>query len=134
MSRIFTLSQLKPIRRKLRQQSTRAETALWNYLQARRFFGHKFRRQHSIGRYVADFFCAELLLVIEVDGDSHLDPDHIEYDRRRQAWIEAQGIRVARFTDGQVLEETQEVLKQLHKITESLSSSHPSSSRRAQPI
>lgn len=130
MPRLFTSSRYTSLRRKLRRQSTRAEVVLWNYLQNRRLMGLKFRRQHSIGRYVTDFFCAEKMLVVEVDGDTHLDPEQLQYDRERQAWIESHGIHVVRFTDGQVFEEINQVLDELRRLL----SSHPSSPRRAQPL
>ncbi len=90
--------------------------ALWNYLQARRLHGYKFRRQHSIGRFVTDFFCAEAMLAIEVDGDTHLDPSQAKRDHARQTWIESRGVRVVRFTDGQVVEEIDSVLQEIRRL------------------
>ena len=130
MPRIFTLSQYAPLRRKLRQQPTRAEAFLWFCLRNKKLLGYKFRRQHSIGRYVLDFFCARLMLGIEVDGVTHLDPTKQEYDKTRQKWIEAQGVRVVRFTDHEILADPDVVLEKLRQL---ILSSHPSSPRRAQP-
>lgn len=85
--------------------------------------GYKFRRQHSIGRYIMDFFCPKAMLCVEVDGASHLDPEVQANDKVRQAWIESQGVRVVRFTDNEVLSDTEVVLE---KIKQVLLSSHPS--------
>jgi very-short-patch-repair endonuclease len=69
--------------RELRKSSTPAEQLLWQALRNRNLGDHKFRRQHPIGPYIADFFCAEVGLVVEVDGGSHLD--QIAYDQDRRA-------------------------------------------------
>jgi 5-methyltetrahydrofolate--homocysteine methyltransferase len=124
MPRIFTLSQYTSLRRKLRQQPTTAEAFLWFCLRNKKLLGYKFRRQHSIGRYVLDFFCARLMLGIEVDGVTHLDPTKQEYDKTRQKWIEAQGVRVVRFTDHEILADPDAVLEKLRQL---ILSSHPSS-------
>ena len=131
MPRIFTLSQYTSLRRKLRQQPTRAEAALWFQLRDKKFLGYKFRRQHSIGRYVLDFFCAKLMLGIEVDGATHLDPAKKEYDKIRQAWIEDRGVRIIRFTDSEILADTDATLNKLRRCINS--SPGPSSARRGAP-
>lgn len=128
MPRIFTLSRYISLRRKLRKHPTRAEAWLWYHLQNRKFLGYKFRRQHSVGRFVLDFFCAELLLGIEVDGATHLDPVTIEQDKERQQWIESHGVRIIRFTDQEILGDTDAALA---KLRQALLSTHPSSPRRA---
>jgi very-short-patch-repair endonuclease len=69
---------------------TKPERILWNALRNRQLDGHHFRRQHPIGDFIVDFFCAEARLVIEVDGDSHAGQR--EYDARRTAWLLAQRI------------------------------------------
>jgi very-short-patch-repair endonuclease len=69
--------------RKLRNSSTPAEQKLWQALRNRNLGDYKFRRQHPFGPYIADFFCAEVGLVVEVDGGSHLD--QIAYDQDRRA-------------------------------------------------
>jgi very-short-patch-repair endonuclease len=79
-----------------------AENLLWQkVLRSRQFLGHKFHRQKPIGPYVVDFYCAELKLVIEVDGDSHADqPD---YDAQRTAFLESHGLRVLRYANRDIL-------------------------------
>lgn len=79
----------------LRVAATDAERKLWAALRARRFLDWKFRRQHSIGQYVADFACIAAQLVIELDGSQHAEA--VEYDKRRSAFMAGEGWRVVRF-------------------------------------
>ncbi len=88
--------------RKLRQQQTRAEELLWMCLRNRMLNGLKFRRQHPLGRYIADFYCAEKRLVIELDGAVHRHPDQQAYDQIQQQEIEARGLIVLRLRNQQV--------------------------------
>ncbi len=88
------------IARKLRRDMTGPERALWHLLRSRGLNELKFRRQHPIGPFVADFYCAEARLVVEVDGWSHEDA---AADTRRQAYIEARGMRVFRVSNDDVL-------------------------------
>ena len=81
--------------RELRRNQTDAELRLWGYLRARRLLGAKFRRQVPIGRYIVDFLCKELGLIVEADGGQHTEQEI--YDARRTAWLEAQGYTVIRF-------------------------------------
>jgi len=70
--RIFNKLQVKEKRRRLRNEMTRAECELWKYLRRRNLRGYKFRRQFSIDIYIIDFYCPQLKLAVEVDGDTHL--------------------------------------------------------------
>ena len=81
--------------RELRRNQTDAELRLWGYLRARRLLGAKFRRQVPAGRYIVDFLCKELGLIVEADGGQHTEQEI--YDARRTAWLEAQGYTVIRF-------------------------------------
>jgi len=83
--------------RRLRRTMTDVERKLWNVLRSRQLESYKFRRQHPIGPYVVDFFCEQLGLAIELDGDQHGDPSNIRKDDARTAWLNAQGVRVIRF-------------------------------------
>jgi very-short-patch-repair endonuclease len=94
--------------RELRQPQTLAEQKLWAFLRGERLAGYKFRRQHPIGPFIVDFYCASCKLVVEVDGDSHAG--QVEYDAQRTDWLEAQGYRVVRFTNQDVYAHTLEVL------------------------
>ncbi|MDE2157183.1 MAG: endonuclease domain-containing protein, partial [Xanthomonadaceae bacterium] len=91
----------------LRTTSTDAECKLWYHLRARRLGGFKFRRQHPIPPYVADFYCDRLNLVIELDGSQHNE----ESDLTRTLALQRQGLFVLRFWDNQVLQETEAVLE-----------------------
>ena len=89
--------------RELRKNLTEAERRLWMCLRYRQMNGHKFRRQHPIGPYVADFACLEKGLVIELDGGQH--SQQVVYDSNRDSWLEDRGFRVLRFWNNQVVEE-----------------------------
>lgn len=93
---------LKPLARQMRHEPTPAENALWQRIRNRRVAGAKFRRQYAIERFIVDFVCLEHRLIIEVDGSIHEQQQ--EYDAVRQAFLEAQGFRVLRFTNGEVLQ------------------------------
>ena len=96
--------------RQLRQEQTDAETLMWYLLRDRRLGGHKFRRQHPIPPYTVDFYCHEAGLVIELDGGQHAESVR---DAKRDAWLGQQGLRVMRFWNNQVLQETEEVLAEI---------------------
>src|SRR5262249_49556234 len=93
--------------RKLRNNPTDAELALWRQLRLRQFGGYKFRRQQSLGPYIVDFVCLEKRLVVEVDGGQH--NEHAVYDAKRSAWLEAQGFHVLRFWNHEVLQQIEAV-------------------------
>ncbi len=86
--------------RELRITMTDAERRLWSALRGRRLRGFKFRRQHRLGPFIADFVCVEHRLVIEADGGQHAGS---AVDARRTAWLEARGWRVLRFWNNDIL-------------------------------
>ncbi|MBI3196231.1 MAG: endonuclease domain-containing protein [Rhodospirillales bacterium] len=88
--------------RDLRRDGSRAERVCWELLRDRRLSGVKFRRQHPIGRYVADFACISRGLVIEVDGEHHAY--QVEADERRTTAMEQEGWRVLRFWASEVVQ------------------------------
>lgn len=92
---------------------TDAEHRLWSLLRARQLNGHKFRRQHPVGSFVLDFACLEQKLAVEVDGGQHADS---EQDRQRTAWLEAQGWRVIRFWNNEVLSNPEGVSARLAEV------------------
>ena len=100
MKKTATLGAVQRARR-LRTNPTDAEKALWRILSRRQLDGHRFRRQVPIGRYIADFVCHEARLVVEVDGGQHDPGDSGE--RERQTFLEAEGYRVLRFWNNEVL-------------------------------
>ncbi len=89
--------------RRLRKNKTGAEARLWWRLRALRSRGWKFRQQAPIDPYIVDFVCLSRRLVIEVDGATHSTEAEREYDARRQMFLEAQGFRVMRFTNDDVV-------------------------------
>ena len=97
----------------LRKTSTDAERRMWLLLRDRRLLPFKFRRQHPIGPYIADFVCIEKRLVVELDGGQHADA--VEYDERRTAEIQERGYRVIRFWDNDVLQRTESVMQALYR-------------------
>lgn len=99
--------------RALRQSATSAEQLLWRHLCNRQLAGAKFRRQHPLGPYILDFVCLEHGLVIEVDGGQHAQAAQQAHDQQRTAWLQQQGLRVLRFWNHEVVQQTNEVLAQL---------------------
>jgi len=100
-------------RRALRLNETDAEHTLWLLLRSRRLAEYKFRRQHSVGPYVADFYCFAARLVVEVDGAQHYTADGVADDHVRTRYLEAAGLRVLRFTNVDVLTQREAVLQAL---------------------
>jgi very-short-patch-repair endonuclease len=101
--------------RDLRASHTSAEDKLWQLLRNRQFHGFKFRRPHQFGDYVVDFYCREASLVIECDGLIHDGNDQWHHDRNRDAYMLGQGIRVLRFSNIRVWNDTFSVLKEIAK-------------------
>jgi very-short-patch-repair endonuclease len=91
----------KDAARQLRHDQTNAERVRWNVLRDRQLLNLKFRRQHPIGNYIADFCCLEKRLIIELDGSQHLE--QAKQDAERTKWLNEQGFEVLRFTNGDVL-------------------------------
>src|SRR5579872_6681421 len=100
--------------RRLRAESTTAEQKLWRHLRAKRFAGFKFRRQHRIGHYFADFCCIQRRLIIELDGGQHAEHAQEEQDAARTAYLNEQGYRVMRFWNGQISAEMDDVLEAIY--------------------
>lgn len=113
MYEIFNQSKYKERRKNLRKNLTDAERRLWYYLKSKRF-SVKFRRQHGIGNYIADFYCKDKNLVIELDGSQHLDAK--EYDRERDRYFESLGIIVLRFWNNEILQNINDVLMKIDSI------------------
>jgi len=90
--------------RKLRANMTGAERKLWSKLRGAQLDGHSFRRQHPIGSYVVDFWCADARLVVEVDGGQHGFGTNVRQDAMRTQMLEGQGIKVIRFWNNDVLQ------------------------------
>ena len=99
-----------PRARHLRRMQTEAEARLWSRLRNRMLGGFKFRRQVPVGPYIADFLCAERMLIVEVDGGQHADNSD---DLRRTRFLGEKGYRVVRFWNPEVLSNTDGVLEMI---------------------
>ncbi len=96
----------------LRQHLTKTEASLWDELRNRKL-GVKFRRQHPISFYIVDFYCHEKRLVIEVDGNYHLNSSQQNDDQVREDELQNLGLRIVRFTDEQVLKQIEKVIEEI---------------------
>ena len=104
--------------RELRQPLTPQEAKLWQRLRRKQLYGLKFRRQHPVERFILDFYCPQHKLVIEIDGDSHAEPEQQLYDQARTEWLEQQGMRVIRFTNREVETNIEGVLEEIARVCE----------------
>ena len=111
--KIHNRKSMKDIRRQLRHSLTPAEAALWRGLKGSKLCGKKFRRQHSIGNYVVDFYCPECRLAIELDGEKHFNSIASEYDLHRNEFLSRYNIRVLRFENRAVFEHPDGVLEMI---------------------
>ena len=96
--------------KQLRKNSTKAEKILWQLLRNRRFNGYKIRRQHPIGKYVADFYCHKSRLIIETDGEVHDNAQQIEYDSERDEFMEKMGLKILRIKNEELFNDQNTVL------------------------
>lgn len=112
--------------RQLRREATTAESLLWELLRDRRLLGRKFRRQHPIGQFIADFFCDDARLIIEIDGAVHREPTQQERDRLREEILREHGFAILRFTNDQILDRTEQVLREIAAFVTAHSYEHPS--------
>ena len=104
-------SGLKKNSQNLRKNMTKEESHLWYQFLCR--YPFRFRRQYIIGNYITDFYCHQAKLVIELDGSQHCSPEKMEYDRKRTAYLESQGLLVLRFSN-------LDVMRQFHSVCESV--------------
>lgn len=113
---VMNYSLLEGNAKTMRSEPTDAEMVLWEQIRNNQL-GQKFRRQHVIGNYIADFVCLAKQLIVEVDGEYHLSKEQQASDTERDAWLREQGYQVIHFTNEQVLYQTEYVL---HTIKEAL--------------
>ena len=85
----FTYEKLKEYSKRMRFSQTKAEDLIWQGLSGKKLEGYKFRRQHIIGNYIADFVCLKENLIIEIDGLIHQLPENKESDQVRTEWLES---------------------------------------------
>ncbi len=95
--------------RQLRLSPSKAQLTLWYYLRNKQLKGFKFRREHPMGHYIVDFVCLTKKLIVEIDGGQHAI--QVDYDTQRTAWLSAQGYKVLRFWNNEVLTNTEAVLE-----------------------
>ncbi|MCA9305853.1 MAG: DUF559 domain-containing protein [Phycisphaerales bacterium] len=96
--------------RSLRAQMARPEAVLWNHLRAKRLAGLRFRRQHPMGPFIADFYCHQASMVVEVDGAAHAGSESRQHDASRDAWMRDRGVEVLRVPAAEVSRDVQKVL------------------------
>ena len=124
--KIYYNPALKELARELRNNMTFAEKATWRMLNGKQFKGYDFHRQKPIGEFIADFYCYDLRLVIEIDGITHLDKDVIKKDRIKSQYFNSIGLNILRFTDDLVLGDWMMVEKELIRyIKEFEEATHP---------
>lgn len=102
---------LKPFSRKLRLHSTLGEVLLWQQLRAGAMMGYHFNRQKPLGKYIVDFYCKALQLVIEVDGEYHFQEEQMVADEKRQKILESYNLNFLRFTEKEVCNDRNNVLR-----------------------
>ena len=107
-------SELTDKRKELRNHSTAAEATLWKLLKGSQVSGLKFRRQHSVGPYILDFYCPQIKLAIELDGEVH--NRQVDYDEQRSNYIKIkEGIEVLRFENRTVFENAELIIQQIEE-------------------
>jgi len=113
---------LKQLARKLRKSSTKSEVILWNYLKGKQVLGYDFHRQRPIKNYIVDFYCSELKLAIEIDGESHYGNE--VKDEIRQKEIEKYGVSFLRFDESQIYFNLDGVMKVIENWVELCKKAH----------
>ena len=113
--------ELKQRAKDLRKEKTSTEDILWSALRNKQLGGLKFRRQHPIHRAIADFCCAELKLIVEVDGSIHEIEEQHNHDLVRDEWLRERGYTVVRFKNQEVENSLNDVLAQILATTQFLS-------------
>jgi very-short-patch-repair endonuclease len=111
MTRIYNRKKDQQKRRNLRKNMPKSEVLLWMKLKNHQMHGERFLRQYGVDQNILDFYCPNLKLAVEVDGDSHFIPGSEEKDKARQLHIEAFGVRFLRFTNTDVCENLDEVCR-----------------------
>jgi len=119
--RVFNRPSTQEKQKNLRKNQTEAEIALWQKLRDNRdkgFMGYKFFRQYGIGEYIADFYCPQHMLVIEIDGSHHYSEGGREYDESREEYMSSLAIKTIRFANLDVLQNIEGFLAEVAKELE----------------
>lgn len=114
--KIHNINLLKERRKKLRNSLTPAEAKLWSLIKNSQLENRKFRRQHSVGPYILDFYCPSEKLCIELDGAGHFTDGRYEYDTERTEYLRGLNIRVIRFENKDVFDNPEGVLGEIQKL------------------
>ena len=115
MQKDHNRSHLLFFRKKLRNSGTSAEAELWKHISNKKLEGRKFRRQHSVGNYILDFYCPSEKLAIELDGEDHYWQEGIEKDLKKEMVLKGHSIRVLRFENKLVFQDVEYVLRTIAK-------------------
>ncbi len=115
MQKDHNRSHLLFFRKKLRNSGTSAEAELWKHISNKKLEGRKFRRQHSVGNYILDFYCPSEKLAIELDGEDHYWQEGIEKDLKKELFLQGHSIRVLRFENKWVFQDLEYVLRTIAK-------------------
>ena len=113
MGRIYNNKKLSSLRRILRNNKTQAEEYLWYELRKRQVCRKKFRRQFSVGNYILDFYCPEIGLGIELDGEGHSEERQKRYDEERTNVLKKFHIQVLRFKNTDVIFDRDKVVREI---------------------
>lgn len=116
---------LKEFSRQLRNHSTLGEILLWKKLRAGSIMSYSFNRQKPLGRYIVDFYCKPLNLVIEVDGGYHNEPMQVIKDTERQQILESMNLNFLRFSNQQVRKDIEMVIKAIQNYIREYEEKHP---------
>ncbi|HEY6530244.1 MAG TPA: endonuclease domain-containing protein [Cellvibrionaceae bacterium] len=114
IDKIFNRKLQKPLRQEMRKTASPIERLLWAKIRGGQL-GVKFRRQHGIGPYSVDFYCPAAQLIIELDGESHYWQGKQEYDQLRSEFIQAQGLKILRFTNLDITHNIEGVLNRIYE-------------------
>ena len=114
-SQIHNRKEIEDRRKHLRKKLTSAEATLWMLLKSKQLDGRKFRRQHSVDKYVLDFYCASEGLGIELDGEHHFTAEGLAYDERRTRYLNELNIRVLRFENEAIFQSPEGVLAEIKR-------------------
>ena len=122
---INNLPHLKPYRQNLRNDLTSAEAYFWSIIKNSQLDGKKFRRQHSVGKYILDFYCREERIAVELDGEVHMSSLAAELDNERDTFLAGRKIKVLRFENEYVFKNTERVLDEIRQHFGWLSKNQP---------
>ncbi|SHE68813.1 Very-short-patch-repair endonuclease [Arenibacter palladensis] len=111
--KLHTKKELAGFRSELRSNLSPAEAFLWKQLSSRQLEGRRFTRQHSISKYVVDFYCASERLIVELDGEIHNNPLAMDYDEKRTSFFNEMGYKVIRFENKMVFDHLESVLSEI---------------------